>query len=191
MPPAPAQQSRASAKALALPAQGPACATTTTNVPGLVSLRGGVIFVGSADGQKRPHGGGELLLVDGSVHVGLFEHGAAHGEGVYYDCKGSVHCGSWVTNHRVGPFEVLDPAGGSFDDVYDTWGKRTSRKRVTPATKAAEQCRHCCVRFHYHHNFKCRRHEAAWDDGASLWLCCGARAHGEPGCNVAGGHEAR
>ena len=108
--------------------------------PTTVRMAGGVIFVGAADARRRPHGGGELCLRDGSVHggrfccwrrahlsrrrsagpchctedggrfsqvhVGLFEAGAAHGEGVYYDVKGSVHCGGWVTNHRVGAFEV-------------------------------------------------------------------------------------
>ena len=46
------------------------------------------------------------------VHVGLFEHGAAHGDGVYYDCKGSVHCGAWVTNRRVGSFQVCAKGSG-------------------------------------------------------------------------------
>ncbi len=49
---------------------------------------------------------GELLLLDGSAHVGMFVHGAAHGDGVYYDCKGSVHSGAWDGNKRVGRFEV-------------------------------------------------------------------------------------
>ena len=140
---------------------------------GIVEMRGGILFVGSTDDQRRPHGGGELILLDGSVHVGLFEHGAAHGEGVYYDCRGSVHCGSWAANLRVGHFEVVDPAGGSFDDVYDASGQRTSRKRVTPAGVAATRCRHCSVRFHEAHNFKCRKGAA----GGSL-----AAGHEEEFC---------
>eukprot|EP00900_Chrysochromulina_parva_P026457 jgi/Chrpa1/8445/Chrysochromulina_OHIO_Genome00017452-RA len=57
-------------------------------------------------GKGHPHGMGELLLLDGSAHVGMFVHGAAHGDGVYYDCKGSVHSGAWDGNKRVGRFEL-------------------------------------------------------------------------------------
>jgi len=60
----------------------------------------------SHTGKGHPHGMGELLLLDGSAHVGMFVHGAAHGDGVYYDCKGSVHSGAWDGNKRVGRFEV-------------------------------------------------------------------------------------
>ena len=40
------------------------------------------------------HAGGSLILRDGSVHVGHFESGVAAGEGIYFDCKGSVHVGA-------------------------------------------------------------------------------------------------
>ena len=105
-----------------------------------VQLAKGALYVGAVDARGRPHGEGELLLRDGSVHAGHFVEGAAHGEGapartaaacaprphrstctrhlqlappqtgrprtpgVYFDRDGSVHCGSWVTNFRVGDF---------------------------------------------------------------------------------------
>jgi hypothetical protein len=115
---------------------------------GTVQLAKGALYVGAVDARGRPHGEGELLLRDGSVHAGHFVEGAAHGEGapalthtpppartaaacapgahrfmctrhlqqapphtgrprtpgVYFDRDGSVHCGSWVTNFRVGDF---------------------------------------------------------------------------------------
>ena len=117
--------------------------------PRIVPLAKGAIYVGAVDSRGRPHGEGELLLRDGSVHAGHFAEGAAHGEGapaeaaaacalrvhpctslqsmsaaedmhgvreaspytsrpltpgVYFDRDGSVHCGGWVTNFRVGGF---------------------------------------------------------------------------------------
>ena len=118
--------------------------------PRIVQLPKGVLYVGAVDTRGRPHGEGELLLRDGSVHAGHFAEGAAHGEGapaeaaaacalrvhthacalqsmsaaedmrgvqeaspytsrpltpgVYFDRDGSVHCGGWVTNFRVGDF---------------------------------------------------------------------------------------
>lgn len=153
---------------------------------GIIPMAGGVYFVGSAGSSGKPHGGGELLLRDGSVHVGLFEEGAAHGDGVYYDKSGAVHTGRWVSNHRVGTFEVLDPAGGLWDDVYDQWGKRTSRKRVDRADDApggsADVCRHCGCKFHPQYNYSCRRQDDE-QRGAS-----GGRD--EPSCRIERGHEA-
>ena len=76
------------------------------------------------------------------MHVGLFEGGSAHGEGAYYDARGSVHCGSWVTNHRVGHFEVVDAKGNVWDDKYDSFGKRVAHAHalriVFDAKKAVE-----------------------------------------------------
>ena len=110
------------------------------HAPRIVQLPKGVLYVGAVDTRGRPHGEGELLLRDGSVHAGHFAEGAAHGEGapaeaaaacalrrvhcrvcslqrtctvcsrrlltpgVYFDRDGTVHCGGWVTNFRVGDF---------------------------------------------------------------------------------------
>ena len=133
-------------------------------------LPGDMVYRGALNSDRKPHGIGELLLRDSSAHVGLFEAGVAHGEGVYYDCKGAVHFGSWVTNHRVGAFEVVDAKGAMWDDTYDQWGKRVARKcslapGKLPQELAARHCAHCSARFHVEHNYRCRgthgMHEAA------------------------------
>lgn len=49
--------------------------------PRRVQLAKGALYVGAVDARGRPHGEGELLLRDGSVHAGHFVEGAAHGEG--------------------------------------------------------------------------------------------------------------
>ena len=49
--------------------------------PRIVPLAKGAVYVGAVDTRGRPHGEGELLLRDGSVHAGHFAEGAAHGEG--------------------------------------------------------------------------------------------------------------
>ena len=137
-----------------------------------VALPNGVLFIGSVNPGGKPHGGGQLLLKDGSVHVGLFENGAAHGEGVYYDKKGSVHTGSWVTNHRVGPFMVVDPNGGLWDDTYDHFGQRKARKRVPindgGEVGAAVACRHCGCLFHPTHQYSCKRYAEGSADGCQV-----------------------
>lgn len=124
-----------------------------------VALANGALFIGGTNASAKPHGMGQLLLRDGSVHVGLFEDGVAHGDGVYYDRSGAVHTGSWVTNHRCGAFMVVDPAGALWDDEYDAFGKRTKRNKVpTDAlADAAKVCVHCGARYHPMHNFACRR----------------------------------
>ena len=156
----------------------------------VVRMAHGVLYVGDVGAKGRPHGGGKLVLRDGSVHLGLFENGAANGEGVYFDKAGSVHTGSWAANRRVGNFEVLDPGGTFWDDVYDAQGKRTSRRSASEAGAAGSKavpCRHCGVRYHQSHNFACRRHRSGWD--AQQWPCCGARARDEPGCHLESAHE--
>ena len=92
-----------------------------------------------------------------------------------------VHTGRWLTNYRVGAFEVLDPNGCFWDDMYDSFGKRTSRRRAEAAAGGSKTdvCKWCGVRFHADYNFACRRHCSEFD-GASL---------GE-GCHVEPAHEA-
>ena len=159
-----------------------------------LALAGGVLYLGCVGGPSgnKPHGQGELLLRDGSVHAGGFESGAAHGGGVYYDRSGSVHRGSWVANKRVGSFEVLDPAGQVWEDEYDQAGARTSRKKRSgggslPAD-ASCFCKFCGVKFHGLHNYACRRHGGEFD--GKRWECCGAASLEEPGCRVETAHEA-
>ena len=178
--------------ALAPPPNATAAGALTSTDPSaskIVRMRGGVLYIGAVDKGKRPHGAGELLLRDGSVHAGTFESGAAHGEGVYFDKNGSVHCGFWVTNFRCGEFGVVDPSGGVWDDVYDQFGNRASHERATDDAVAATRCSYCNVRFHAQHNYKCRRHTGAWQPAtatrAARWSCCAAVAADEPGCNVA------
>ena len=157
--------------------------------PRIVQLPKGVLYVGAVDTRGRPHGEGELLLRDGSVHAGNFAEGAAHGEGVYFDHDGSVHCGGWVTNFRVGDFGVLDGAGAVWDDVYDHFGRRGAHMRATDPAAAAACCLSCGARFHPQHNYKCRRHKGAWQPAtttrAARWSCCAAVGRDEPGCHVA------
>ena len=156
-----------------------------------LALGGGALYVGCVGGASgnKPHGVGELLLKDGSVHAGHFEGGGAHGGGVYFDCQGSVHSGSWVCNHRVGLFEAIDPAGALWEDLYDQSGTRTQHKRRgrTPGS-AADVCKLCGVKFHGTHNYSCRRHAAEFD--GLTWQCCGAASVEEPGCHVEPAHEA-
>ena len=154
----------------------------------IVRLAGGVVFLGEVDAKKRPHGDGELLLRDGSVHAGVFASGAAHGRGVYYDRKGAVHAGLWVTNFRTGAFTVLDPSGGQWADSYDDTGKRSARKRLAaegaaPPKTPAVACRRCAVRFHPDRNYRCRRHKGLWQEATQKWLCCDARDVDAPGCH--------
>ena len=157
--------------------------------PRMVPMAGGMLYVGDVGASGKPHGGGQLLLKDGSVHVGLFQEGAAHGDGIYYDRKGSVHSGAWVTNHRVGGFEVLDPAGGMWTDAYDQFGARKSRKKAREATGLpADFCRHCGVKFHAEHQYACRRHTGQFD--GLRWSCCDAGTVEDPGCQIYDAHEA-
>ena len=164
----------------------------SVNEPVQLALGGGVLYVGCVGGPSanKPHGQGELLLKDGSVHAGIFERGSANGGGVYYDRKGSVHSGSWVSNHRVGSFEVLDPNGDTWEDVYDQSGARTSRKKKGSrgGSGGAEFCRLCGVKFHGVHNYRCRRHAGEFD--GQRWACCGAGSLEDPGCTVESAHEA-
>ena len=161
-----------------------------------LALGGGVLYLGCVGGPsgRKPHGQGELLLKDGSVHVGGFENGAAHGGGVYYDRKGSVHSGSWVANKRIGNFEVLDPNGALWEDTYDQAGMRTSRKKKQSggggSGGGADFCKCCGVKFHGAHNYACRRHLGVFDESSQSWACCGAKTVEEPGCHVEPGHEA-
>lgn len=156
-----------------------------------LTLGGGTLYVGCVCGPSgtKPHGAGELLLKDGSVHTGLFEGGGAHGGGVYYDRKGSVHIGSWAANLRVGVFEVVDSTGAFWEDVYDQAGKRTSHKKKGDGPgSAADFCKLCGVKFHGAHNYACRRHVSEFD--GVRWACCGAASLEEPGCHVEAAHEA-
>lgn len=156
-----------------------------------LALGGGALYVGCVGGASgnKPHGVGELLLKDGSVHAGHFDGGGAHGGGVYFDCQGSVHSGSWVCNHRFGLFEAIDPAGALWEDLYDQSGTRTQHKRRGRAPgSAADVCKLCGVKFHGTHNYSCRRHAAEFD--GLTWQCCGAASVEEPGCHVEPAHEA-
>ena len=156
-----------------------------------LSLGDGNLYLGRVGGPSgsKPHGAGELLLKDGSVHAGGFEGGSAHGGGVYFDRKGSVHSGGWVSNRRVGLFEAIDPAGGLWEDLYDESGTRTSRKkRSGGAGAAADFCKFCGVKFHATHNYSCRRHVGEFD--GQRWACCGSAALEDPGCHVEMAHEA-
>lgn len=90
----------------------------------------GILFVGEVSGG-RPHGGGELILKDGTVHRGNFDSGRAAGRGILFSASGTVFKGSWIENRRTGEFEVLDPKGERWHDVYDDTGKRTKRVRAT------------------------------------------------------------
>jgi hypothetical protein len=162
------------------------------NEPVQLALGRGVLYVGCIGGPSgnKPHGQGELLLKDGSVHAGIFESGSANGVGVYYDRKGSVHSGSWVSNRRVGSFEVLDPNGVMWEDVYDQSGARTSRKKKGSGggSGGADFCKLCGVKFHGVHNNRCRRHADEFD--GQRWACCGAESLEDPGCSVESAHEA-
>ena len=158
---------------------------------GRLALGGGALYVGCVGGASgnKPHGMGELLLKDGSVHAGHFEGGGAHGGGVSFDCQGSVHSGSWVCNHRVGIFEAIDPAGALWEDTYDQSGTLTQHKRRGHAPgSAADVCKLCGVKFHGAHNYSCRRHAGEFD--GLTWKCCGAASVEERGCHVEPAHEA-
>jgi DnaJ-class molecular chaperone len=164
---------------------------------------GECVYVGDVEGG-RPHGVGDLILANGSVHSGSFIAGRADGEGVYYDANGSVTRGVWLDNKRSGQFSTVDPKGATWSDRYDTAGKRAERKKVAPAPAEcmhAAECKHCAVRFHAAHNSKCRQHSGKWMAAAppvdwkafpegGLWLCCGKLSKGAaPKCHL-GLHEA-
>ena len=126
------------------------------------------------------------------MHHGLFEAGRACGAGVLYEAVGAVMQGSWLDNRRVGAFRTIDPKGGLWDDAYDDEGKRTSRKKAAPPVappataaaaaaaataaaaaaaaaavkRAALACRHCGVKFHAAHNYRCRQHSGTWVDAS-------------------------
>ena len=153
----------------------------------VVMKLGDAMWAGGVEGG-RPHGTGDLILPNGSVHHGNFEAGRASGPGVFYDATGAVITGSWTDNKRVGPFTTIDPKGGEWADVYGADGKRTSRKkRAPPAAEApgALKCTHCGVKFHAEHNSCCRQHSGKWmqsseaDAGefpeGGIWLCCGSK----------------
>ena len=154
----------------------------------VVMKLGDAMWAGGVEGG-RPHGTGDLILPNGSVHHGNFEAGRASGSGVFYDATGAVITGSWTDNKRVGPFTTIDPKGGEWADVYGADGKRTSRKkRAPPAAEApgALKCTHCGVKFHAEHNSCCRQHSGKWmqsseaDAGefpeGGIWLCCGSKS---------------
>ena len=112
------------------------------------------------------------------MHHGLFEAGRACGAGVLYEAVGAVMQGSWLDNRRVDAFRTIDPKGGLWDDAYDDEGKRTSRKKAAPPVappataaaaavkRAALACRHCGVKFHAAHNYRCRQHSGTWVDAS-------------------------
>lgn len=152
----------------------------------------------------RPHGNGDLVLPNGSVHHGTFVEGRAHGEGVLYDSSGSVMAGEWVENKRVGAFTTTDPKGGTWHDRYED-GKRVARKKGEPPAPGAGaiRCRSCGVRFNVARNSRCLLHTGKWveapthnADGSEavvdrvtfpeggLWLCCGSKVKQGRGCTV-------
>jgi hypothetical protein len=156
---------------------------------------------------------GDLILPNGSVHSGSFQDGRASGLGVLYDASGMVTTGSWVNNKRVGEFTTVDPKGGEWADMYDTEGKRTSRKKRTPppnGVPGAVRCKHCNVKFHAARNSVCRQHAGKWlqagdpeagDTAApavdpdefpegGIWLCCGSKRKGNIEACQVGKHAA-
>ena len=92
----------------------------------IMRIGGGVLFVGGVRGGQ-PHGVGDLILLDGSVHHGNFNAGRAEGPGLLFGANGTIFRGTWAQNRRVGLFEVVDPKGGRWQDAYDEQGKRTRR----------------------------------------------------------------
>jgi hypothetical protein len=176
--------------------------TTSTNRSERLLKIGESTWVGAVE-AGRPHGDGDLILPNGSVHSGSFKDGRASGPGMLYDLSGSVMAGSWVENKRVGSFVTTDPKGGEWADVYDQDGKRTSRKKLAPppanAVAPAQPCRHCGVKVFFGkealRNPRCRQHSGKWleasthnADGSAavvdraafpeggMWLCCGSKS---------------
>lgn len=110
-----------------------------------IRIGDGVLFIGDIR-EGQPHGVGELILKDGSVHHGTFDRGRAEGLGILYMANGSVFRGNWAQNKRTGAFEVIDPNGGRWHDLYDEDGKRVRRtqaliKAVEAAAVAVEAAR--------------------------------------------------
>ena len=106
-----------------------------------IRIGDGVLFIGNIR-EGQPHGVGELILKDGAVHHGTFDRGRAEGLGILYTANGSVFRGNWAQNKRTGAFEVIDPNGGRWHDLYDD-GKRVRRtqaliKAVEAAAVAVE-----------------------------------------------------
>ena len=98
----------------------------------------GILYVGAVvDGQ--PHGGGTLVLRDGSVHRGGFKAGRADGRGIFFAAGGAVFKGSWEGNKRTGLFEVVDSHGRRWHEEY-AGGQRLRREKVSvlEAVEAAE-----------------------------------------------------
>ena len=85
-------------------------ADTGANATEKVMKVGGATWVGEVD-AGRPHGSGDLILPNGSVHHGAFRAGRASGPGVFYDAAGTVTEGSWTDNKRTGAFTTIDPKG--------------------------------------------------------------------------------
>ena len=97
---------------------------------------GDVLFIGQVlSGQ--PHGSGDMIFRDGSVHHGMFVTGRADGLGVLYSANGAIFKGLFEKNRRIGTFEVVDPKGTRWIDEYDNEGKRM-RRTTLAAVKAAE-----------------------------------------------------
>jgi hypothetical protein len=125
----------------------PAAALPRKPTSGVKKIRigDGVLFIGDIR-EGQPHGVGELILKDGSVHHGTFDRGRAEGLGILYMANGSVFRGNWAQNKRTGAFEVIDPNGGRWHDLYDEDGKRVRRtqaliKAVEAAAVAVEAAR--------------------------------------------------
>ena len=66
----PQAQQRAFARQLQQQQQSSPAALEGRAGPKIVQLPKGVLYVGAVDGRSRPHGEGELMLRDGSVHAG-------------------------------------------------------------------------------------------------------------------------
>lgn len=96
---------------------------------------GETLYIGEvASGQ--PHGSGDLIFKDGSVHHGTFASGRAEGRGVFYAANGAIFKGKFDKNRRIGTFEVVDPKGKRWSDVYNEEGKRTKRLALAAARAA-------------------------------------------------------
>ena len=107
--------------------QGPTPAVSKSATK--IRIGDGVLFVGDVEGGQ-PHGVGELILKDGAVHHGTFVQGRAEGLGLFYAANGTVFRGCFTQNRRTGPFEVIDPKGGKWHDLYDESGKRVRRTQA-------------------------------------------------------------
>ncbi|CAD7940981.1 unnamed protein product [Amoebophrya sp. A25] len=162
--------------------------TTTTSSASTSSKRphGEGVLIIDATNYSKNKGGGDpgatLITRTNTQHIGRFEHGRAHGDGVFLSSAGLVLLGKWEENKRVGEFRCLDATGQWWLEKYNREGKKVARKKIPSssstaastttagadqgdsvvelkqdeATKttllAAQQCAKCSSRFHAEYN---------------------------------------